>query len=220
MSLTEWIRVAGWVVLAFVISVLFDMGFQYRVQLAAGPALSGDAEPRFGTKPAFRHILIFLMCCLGAYLYRKGVKEWSPSLIAWFVMLIVYGALLLYDSLRDLKQRRTDRSARDGAAERHARGAAWRSPPTPQLYHWSSASTLNWFPWAQAIVSAAFTGLGIFQLVVGYAVGIGRTGITRRSDSPYTYWFLTGTCFVIAIIFAVSCVKDYLEDRGSDDAEP
>ena len=90
------------------IALLFDSGFMYRIQLAAGPALSGDAEPRFGTKPAFRHILIFLMCCLGAYLFRKGVKEWSAGLITWFVILVVYGGFLVYDSLQDLKQRRTD----------------------------------------------------------------------------------------------------------------
>jgi len=74
-----------------------------------------------------------------------------------------------------------------------------------------------WFPWAQAIVCVAFTGFGVFQLVVGHAYG--RYGVWSRSESPFTYWFLTGSSFAIAIIFAISCIKDYLEDRDLDDEE-
>jgi len=76
-----------------------------------------------------------------------------------------------------------------------------------------------WFPWAQALVSAFFAGVGVVQLVLGHALAWG--GIYTRRDWPYTFWFLTGTCFVIAAIFVVSGVKDYLEESSEDaDAPP
>jgi len=76
-----------------------------------------------------------------------------------------------------------------------------------------------WFPWAQAFVSAFSVGLGILQIMLGYTL-TGRWVYTR-SGSPYTFWFLTGSCFAIAAIFVISGVRDYLEERAEDtDAPP
>jgi hypothetical protein len=105
MPLNELQQAVGWAAVTFAAGWLLDMTGHYRIQLLWGAAVE-SAEPRFLTRLAFRHVVLLLLSCLGVYLYyTRGVNRLSAGVITWLVLLVLYGALLGYDSIRDLKER-------------------------------------------------------------------------------------------------------------------
>ncbi len=110
MSVKEWLSVAGWTAVAFLVGIALDMMFKYRLQLVYAASHEGSRSwtPSPLTRPAVRHIVIFLMACIGVEIYRERVPGLSASVIMWFGLLAVYGVFLFRDSVRDLTQRRTE----------------------------------------------------------------------------------------------------------------
>jgi hypothetical protein len=67
------------------------------------------------------------------------------------------------------------------------------------------------FPWAQALVSLAFFGIGFIEIHTGYALG--RGGGYTPDNSPFMYWSEIGFNFFLGAMFAYLGVKEFLGDR-------
>ena len=74
-----------------------------------------------------------------------------------------------------------------------------------------------WFLWVRVIFGAGLIGLGIFELIVGYAFG--RHGIHSRSDDPTDYWINTGIHLVIGVTLIIFAIHAYREIRTLSDDE-
>jgi hypothetical protein len=74
-----------------------------------------------------------------------------------------------------------------------------------------------WFLWAGVIFGVGLIGLGIFELIVGYAFG--RHGTHSRSDAPVEYWTTMGVHFVVGIALIIPSIKAYRDDRTLSDRE-
>jgi hypothetical protein len=74
-----------------------------------------------------------------------------------------------------------------------------------------------WILWVRAIFGVGLIGLGIFELIVGYAFG--RHGVRSRSDAPSEYWINMGFHFVIGLTLVIPSINAYREARTLSDDE-
>ncbi|HEY4211864.1 MAG TPA: hypothetical protein VGM84_10320 [Steroidobacteraceae bacterium] len=106
MSVTEWAQRVGWTLVFFAIGIVVDMACKYRVQLIYAASHRGvRREARALTRPAIRHVFVFLITCAAEYLRFERVQDpLSAGVLILYALIIVYVLLLGRDSIREIKQ--------------------------------------------------------------------------------------------------------------------
>ena len=109
MPLIAWSEVAGIAVALFVAAIVLDMGGKYRIQLMYSATHKGSYKPRLKTKPSIRHGVLGIIVCISLYMYWNRIRNTgSFAFVALIAMFVVYGVILYLDSVRDLKEQKTD----------------------------------------------------------------------------------------------------------------
>ena len=105
MSIAEMADFAVSVLAVFAGAIAFDMIGKYRIQLAYSSATPTPVpnRPKALTRPAIRHVLLFIVVCIGVYIYRSRSAEPSGGAIAGLVLFVGYGVMLFRDALREIR---------------------------------------------------------------------------------------------------------------------
>lgn len=105
-SLREWMEQAGWLAVTFVVCVIVDMMAKYRIQLMCSASHEGSLHwtPRALSRPAFRHLVLFLIAGCTQYIHHEQQVVLPAAPIIWALLLAVWGVLLLRDAVRELKR--------------------------------------------------------------------------------------------------------------------
>ncbi len=104
-SLSNWAEIAGWSLVTFAFCVVVGRMAKYRLQLIYSASHEGSQTwvPRARTRPEFRHLVLFLLAGCTQYIHREQHFVRPAAVILWAVLLAAWGALLLRDSVSDLK---------------------------------------------------------------------------------------------------------------------